>query len=807
MEQEAILVTTREFMNSQLKRAFFLSRGPLRMKVEPDSSLSYLRSSDADRLLFGRGAVEIFKVQAGLLVPLRLKEMRVRLLSPTSAEFSCRPQDQPQFSYTTSLTRAPLRGYTRRVGVTNRSSAPLHIRALTLSDPSSLNFRKERDPPGEIGMNAFNRGDHVVMDDVGDTTGARVVGFSPRPSAIYMTTDRQRVLDLFAAGELPEMVSGISGAVMILAQQEADVPSGGSAEFLMAALYESSSLETALAGLSSLLASGMNRDGKEGGNGEVAGARHEAAGYLAHSVFGCSNPAVSFAFAWAKAALHCIEGEEDLFERLCAGVGLGLVRPDRFELDFEATRSGQRKDGFISRYGSAERGPLETALFIMNSCFFLALRGDKKLTRKWYSSLRRAGAGLMADAEDGLVHASASGPDGWRRRLGSGFPTGVTSEVNLAVARALNELATLAYAAGKGSDSATFREANVKMVSSINERLRDAKTGNLALNIYPKGRVHAELTVDQAVGLYYYPFDHNLASSTVQRMLERDFESGLGPRCVPTSNSLYFHPTYGEGQLGSCWTRASLAHAVLAYRAGYPNIGGLQLEKVARIVYSDWEKFGGVPGEFPYWFSEPERRLMDGSGSDPVAAARFVESVVFGELGVALTPQGARLKPPSSSQLRWASMHEMILGEKGSVFVGRSSGKIALIASNHPRAESDGLMRFLGCRRLAAPAPIEALIFWDRSTMLVCVGSSDAGAPGSAAHSWTLTVPVGGEPFASSLFVEIGEFNQEAGLWNRPERKRLAGALQIRVELKPGAWRAFRLAPANKDPVQTSVKS
>jgi hypothetical protein len=800
MQLEASLVCTRGFMNSQLKRALFLSRGPLRLKVEPDSSLSYLHSSRAGRVLFGRGTVELFKVQAGLLVPLRQKEMMVRLLSPTSVEFSCRSPDQLQISYTSSLALGPPAGFTRRASVTNRSGAPLHIRALTLSDPSSLNFRREKDPPGEIGMNAFNRGDHVVMDDVGDTTGARVIGFSPRPSAIYMTKDRQRVLDLLAAGELPENVSGVSGPIMTLAQQDADVPAGGSVDFLMAALYDESSLGTALTGLPDLLASAMGRDEKEGAVAGRAGSRNGAAGYLeADSVFRCSSNAVSFAFVWAKAALHSIEAEVDVMERLSAGVGLGLLRPDYFVKDFEATRSAQRKDGFVPRCGSGERGPLETALFITNSCSFLALKGDKKLTKKWYPALRRAGIALMSDAGDGLVHTSASRPEGWRRRLESGFPSGVTSEVNLAVAGALKELAAAAYAAGRGNDSASFRDANVRMVSAINEHLRDAKTGNLALNVDSKERVHPEVTVDQAVGLYYYPFDHNLVSSTVHRLLEKDFESGLGPRCVPTTNPIYYHPTYGDGQLGSCWTRATLSHATLAYRAGYPSIGGLQLDKVARVVYADWEKFGGVPGEFPYWFAEQERRLIGGSGSDPVAAARFVESAILGELGVKITPQGVRLEPPSGSQLRWGFIHEVILGESGSVFVGRSSGKVALVAASFRRAEGDGLIKFRSCRRLPTAFPVEALAFWDSSSMLVCVGSSDAISAGSGARSSAFTVPVGGEPLASSLFVDIQEFNPDACTWNPPERKRLLGDLQIRVELKPGAWRAFRLAPATRE--------
>jgi hypothetical protein len=799
MHREASLVSTREYSNSQLKRALFLSRGPLRLKVETDASVSFLYSSDAGRLLSGRGAVELFKVQAGLLVPLRQKEMKVRLLSTTSVEFSYRPPDGLQFSSTISLARGPPDGYVRRVSMANRSVAPARVRALTICDPTSLNFRKERDPPGEIGLNAFNRGDHVVMDDVGDTAGARVVGLNPRPSIIYMTRERQRALDLLSTGELPENISGLSGPVMVLAQQDVDLPPGGSAELCMATLYDGASLGAALARLPDLLgvAPAASARGATGGDGAGPGT-HDPEDQEAGPVFRCSSPAVSSAYLWAKSALHSIEGEEDEFERLSAGVALGLLRPDYFEHEFDALRGGQRKDGSLARQGSAEQGVLETALFVMNSCVYLSQKGDVKLTKRWYPSLKKAGAALAAAARGGLVQTNASRPEGWRRRLETGFPTGVTSEVNLIVARALNELAAAAYAAGRGTDSAGFRDANVKMVSSINERLKDPKTGNLVLNIDPKGRVHPEVTADQAVGLYYYPYDHNLASSAVQRMLEKDFESGLGPRCVPTSNPLYYHPTYGEGQLGSCWTRVALSHALLAYDSGYPSIGGLQLEKVARVVYADWEKYGGAPGEFPYWFVEGERRLVGGSGSDPVAAARFVEAVVFGELGVTRTPQGPKLSPPSGSQLRWASMHALTLGESGSLFVGRSSGRVVLIASSHHPVGAEGLLRFAGCRRLATPAPVEALAFWDESSMLICAGTSEGWVPGSGPHSFTLTVPLAAGLFSSSLYVDLQEFNKDARLWNGPERRRLQGDLQIRVELVPGEWSAYRLAPATK---------
>ena len=95
-------------------------------------------------------------------------------------------------------------------------------------------------------MNAFNRGDHVVMDDVGDTTGVRVIGFSPRPTAVYLTRSRQKAVDLFASGEVPENTAGMSGAIIVVSQHDVDLPAGGSHEVVTASLYHGASLESVL---------------------------------------------------------------------------------------------------------------------------------------------------------------------------------------------------------------------------------------------------------------------------------------------------------------------------------------------------------------------------------------------------------------------------------------------------------------------------------------------------------------------------------------------------------------------------------
>ena len=70
----------------------------------------------------------------------------------------------------------------------------------------------------------FNRGDHVAIDDLGDTAGARVIGCSPAPRIINMTKDKSRALELLERGELSESTAGISGPIMVLTQNELEIP-------------------------------------------------------------------------------------------------------------------------------------------------------------------------------------------------------------------------------------------------------------------------------------------------------------------------------------------------------------------------------------------------------------------------------------------------------------------------------------------------------------------------------------------------------------------------------------------------------
>ncbi len=766
MQQEARLAESREISASQLKRALILSRGYDRLRVEPDGSVSSLYTARSRRLAFGREQLATFRVQSGVLIPQRQKETRIRI-SPGSADFWS--LDSPETSQSVTLLSARSTGYTRSFTLVNRTDSPSRFRIVALLDPTTMSFRREKDAPGEIGVNAFNRGDHVVMDDVGDTTGVRVIGFSPRPSSVYMTKDKQRALDLVGSVEMLDSVAGMSGAILIIAQWEVDLLPGAKTELRTSSLYHPSSLETALADLSSVNARTSEKESSTNG-----------------SVFRCSSPTLNFAFGWARASLDAIEGEGDILDRLSAGFGLQTVRPDFYEKEFEVHKSLQRKDGLLPHSQSDAAGPLETALFLLHACAYLGRKEDKKLTRRWYPSLRRAGKGLEALSRKGLISSGPLHPDGWRRRLGSGFPTGVLSEVNLVASRALADLARVAFGLGKGTDSAEFREASVKLTGALNASLRDAESGMLALNLDPSGRLHKELTMDQAVSLAYDPLDRNLASSLVHRLMDADFETGFGPRTVPNSNALYYSATYGDGQLGGYWTRAALSHALLAYASGYPSIGSLQLEKVAKLVSTESEKIGGVPGEFPFWI-DADKRTVGSIGSDPVAASRFLEALLVGELGLQLGGKKTKMDPPGGSKVQWLLLHGLDLGTSGSLFVGRSSSR-SFTVSSYPSLEAPDVKTYAHSDRLELQQPLEGLLFWDDLTVLVCVGNTTPNET-----STKLSVPVRAKSLSRSLFVDLDEFNQETAAWRRLGRIRTLDRIELRAEVRPGSWKWFRI--------------
>ena len=261
-----------------------------------------------------------------------------------------------------------------------------------------------------------------------------------------MTKDKQRAIDLMGSGELPESSAGMSGAILILTEQEFELHPGAR-QSSESRLYTIRRRSRPPCRSSASLLSGSSAQPRASGSGPAMRS---------------SSPPLNFAYAWAEAAIHSIEGEADGLERLSSGFGPAMLRPAYFEKQFELLKKSQRKDGYMPHSRSNRGGPLETSLFLIHACGHLQLRADKKLSKKWYPALRKAGEALRAAASKGLIitepPARTDGGGGsaraTRRVAQRGQPRCVPFAQRPRDARVLT---------GKGSDSAGFKEASVKI--------------------------------------------------------------------------------------------------------------------------------------------------------------------------------------------------------------------------------------------------------------------------------------------------------------------------------------------------------
>jgi hypothetical protein len=768
LQKGAFQNQSKEIKLAQVKRDIFLSKDDDFVRISPDGSVNYLYSPSVKRILFGKEFVQLYKVQEGVKIRGRQNENSAKI-SRTSVLLDGKPFDRIELTQRIVLHQGSARGYSKTVEVANRSAEPTRLRIVTTHDPTSLQFRKASDPPGEIGVNAFNRGTHVVMDDVGGACGVRVIGASPQPDYIYMTKDRSRIGDLLRQGELPGETAGMSGAIAILFQKDLELSPFASTRITIASVYHASLLEKALSEFNSAVAAGSKN----------------ASGSAEYTTFESSDTSIDFAFQWADYTLNSVRGN-DALDRLSAAFGTGTQAPSRLERVLEEAKSSQSKAGWLPHSGESGRpGVLETAIYVDSVCTYLELPYDTKKARHWYTSLRKAGDFLTKQKKDGLIQTDSLLPQGWRRRLGSGYPTGTIAEVNLAAARALWSLAAISQRLGKSEDAAKFRGNSEAIAGSVQSRLTDGETGALALNIDPRERLHVEPTIDQAVGLSYISLTKNVGSAVIHRLLDRDFETSYGPRVVPISNQNYFHATYGDGQLGGVWPRSVLAYALAAYKCGYSTIGSAQLGRLAKLVHVDNERLGCIPGEFPYWL-DPDRGTVLSEGSDPVFASRLVEAIFVGELGLSWTGERPEFAIPSESKIQWLFLSTLLFSSRA-LFVGRGDTG-PFVATTLDNVKANNLHTFSTAERLETTNNQTSAFLFSSPGQLVCVGNK---SPWSVICA--VNLPLREEVLRKHLTAVVENLDQESGRWARSETVRVWESMTLKTELRPFGWKMLRL--------------
>jgi len=688
-------------------------------------------------------------------------------LTPRSAQFTAKLFDSVDAAQSLEFYRGESRGLLRRARFRNGGAAPMKLRLMELVDPTAAHF----DPSGRwgsLGVNAFNRESHVAMDEVSDPPSARVVGSSPAPARYYMTANRAKAQDLLAVGELPDSTAGMSGQVLILSQHDFELAPGESKEMMFAAIYHPGKLEDALADFRRI------QDGEK--------LPQPKRPYIA-----TSDQSINEAASWALAAVEGSALAEDPLDGYESMAGLSYFDPGLTKSLQAGAKREARKDGSLPHaLVRSSSGVLETAVFLRGLARPLALSQDKKLARLSYPTVKKLAAFLLSCSKDFSVPLDPAFPQGWRRSLGSGYPTGEIPEISLSVSGALAQASQVARLVSKSDDAARFRERAEMISDHVRKKLIDER-GFLSLCRDTAGRLRNDETVDMAVAAFRHPFMASAEQAAAHRLLERDFDTPYGPRCVPSTNQIYFNGAYGRGQLGGVWPRAVLAHALVCYRCGLSGIGSLALRKVAKLVVEDAARLGSSPGEFPMWV-DVDRGEAHPEGGDPVAAARFIEALLEGELGVSAVVDGPSFSPPQSSGLLWLIASDVWFGEEVSVFIGRSSGSVHVFFSGS-KAESKEGSRFGRSERLELGVRGVHGVSFHSPGQVICVGNS-----GTSSSKFTVSFSPRAPELAKHLSTPLETYDPSKGSWTKSGAIRVLPTMSFEAAVEAGGWKAFRVS-------------
>jgi hypothetical protein len=758
---DPVVGKARSFPASALGAPLRIGEGPLRLSLERDGSVRSFDSLSEKRAIFGYEGVLFYKVQAGVVVQAKKPEWQVTA-TPSAARFAGRVFDGVEASQAVTFHHGASSGYLRRLSLRGTGPSPVRLRVLCISDPSAARLDGGRRGWGSLGMNVFNRESHLAMDEVSEPPSARLAGAVPSPTRFFLTPDLARAQDAVGMGELPERSAGMSGQVITLSQHDLELAPGSSNEVAFVWLYHPETLEVVLSEFSRV---------KSAQTSETPSVPFIA----------CSNPAVTEAAAWAVQGVGSSPYAEDILDRAECLPALSSLFPGEALKAIAGFESELRKDGAVPHSSDrAKPGTLETALVLDGAARHISALKDKKVARAHYANIKKMASFLMGASKGHVVFCDPSVPNGWRRRLGRGYPSGEVPEVSLATAAALASASLVARLLSKQSDSLRWKEEAEMLSARVKDRLVDER-GYLSLCLESSGRLRPDETVDMAVAGARHPFSRAAEQAACHRLLEDDFQTDYGCRTVPTSNPLYYNAKYGEGQLGGYWTRGALSHSLLCYRLGLGGLASLGLEKAAKIPAGDWSKVGSSPGEFPYWVDIGAHE-SHGDASDPVSAARFVECLAGWELGLLQPGAGA------PSRFSWAAGCGLWAGEEAGVFVGRQGGKEHRFAAGGGASRHD-FMSFAQCERAAVDTrDVAAISFWGPG-QVVCVGSWAQ----SAAKAKVTFAARAQELKGSGASLEA--YDPEKRGWAKKETLKVLPELSFEAHLGPGDWKAFRVSP------------
>lgn len=611
-------------------------------RIGPDASFGYIFSKDENRVIFGKGSVHFYKIKSDITINVA-PDYEILDLKANSVEFQS--VSDTELAIIQKIYMNVNGSLFRRITITNMSARPLLVRLLFYCDPCFVHL-KQNNLDSSFAVDAFNRGSYVFLEEI-PSRNVRLIGCLTHPSKIFMTKDKHVLDDVLKKGRIPSQTYGLSSYPIVIIENELELKGLSSQEVTYSISYSTNGIEDALEKYRSL-----NQNSKS----------------EKLPMFFSSEKDLEIALNYAFSQLNSVppvnqlDELESLYTRL-------LLFQEEAEKDL-AKLVSQAEKGFIGHtLDNRLPGILETSMLLYVLSSYLSGK-DKKKIKKYTSKMKKI-AGFLAKNSDKLDELSRSFPTGWRRASRNNLLVGLTPELILSVCSAFDSYSKFCMIIGKPEDATKYHELSASIVKNLN--ILADQHGRIPLFFSGKETVWDD-TIDQAVACYRYTPSIKIAAYYFQRLNSEDFETGYGPRTVPSSNKRYFHCSEAYGQLGGYWTRAALAHCILGYKIGASKLASMELLKISKLIASDTVSMGGAYGSAPFWIDTCKRKVH-GEFPDIVAASRLVEAVLFHEIGI----KEDKVEPALNSSIEWIFLGLPALDSY--YFVCRDNGKCILLSN------------------------------------------------------------------------------------------------------------------------------
>jgi hypothetical protein len=171
-----------------------------------------------------------------------------------------------------------------------------------------------------------------------------------------------------------------------------------------------------------------------------------------------------------------------------------------------------------------------------------------------------------------------------------------------------------------------------------------------------------------------------------------------------------------------------------------------------------------------------------------VAASRFIEAIMQGELGMPSGPERASLVPPDSSGLGWVMASDFWAGGPSTVFVGRAGGKAHLFFSGGSIEAKSGT-KFANSEQVDTAAKGVYAISLFGPGQVICLGNSTTSSARVAVNFSPKAADL-----SKHLSVPLEAYDPPNESWTKAGSLRVLPTMTFEASLGPNEWKAFRVS-------------